>query len=553
MDFSIRILYNRKKDNITTFTVYVEGGTMIMNRKNRIKWSITIVCLCLCILLLPVNASASRSKADVKKILPEYSTWFSWASAQYPGGGSTDIHLICPQKDVTFHEILYFIEDITKKLDGKSVTDKTTICVTFPFSTDIYGQDYELFSAEADELATKLHYQWPYWSELNWMNVSTESSKVGKKYDGYSISMFFQLNTGKSDYIKKVNQIVADAKKKSGSNTYKLANNLCNWLYQNVDYNIDLATNSAYVAIMNGEAICGGFSNALKDLCDVAGIPCLVLTNQMEMDHAWNELYINGKWYSADVIGTVYSRSEQNDRSKGEFLFTDPNHSCDYPDFLKKLKSERIAPTPILTKSGTLTISGTTNLKKYIGNLSPKASVTVRSSAPSVISTDAKGNISLVSEGQTTVNIKVVQNRKTYQLTQKVKGTFPKKGTQITYKNGFYKIVKPAKTSKKKIIAGTVSFRGLSNKKLKSFTLPQKISIGKATYHVVQIEKNAFSGCKNLKNLNIKPEKLTKKTVGKNAFQGIHAKATIKVPAKKKAVYKKLLKSKGAGKKVVIK
>ena len=75
-----------------------------------------------------------------------------------------------------------------------------------------------------------------------------------------------------------------------------------------------------------------------------------------------------------------------------------------------------------------------------------------------------------------------------------------------------------------------------NNKKLK------KITIGK---NITKIGKNAFCGCKNLKTVIIKTKKLTGKTVGANAFKGIHAKAKIKVPKDELKIYKKILKSRG--------
>ena len=75
-----------------------------------------------------------------------------------------------------------------------------------------------------------------------------------------------------------------------------------------------------------------------------------------------------------------------------------------------------------------------------------------------------------------------------------------------------------------------------NNKKLK------KITIGK---NIKKIGKNAFSGCKNLKNVNIKTTKLTKKTVGANAFKGINSKAKVKVPKSKLKDYKTILKARG--------
>ena len=80
--------------------------------------------------------------------------------------------------------------------------------------------------------------------------------------------------------------------------------------------------------------------------------------------------------------------------------------------------------------------------------------------------------------------------------------------------------------------------------KLKKITIPAKVT---------SIGKEAFYGCKNLKNITIKTTKLTSKKIGRNAFKGIHAKATIKVPKKKLATYKKILRKKGVGSKAKIK
>lgn len=66
---------------------------------------------------------------------------------------------------------------------------------------------------------------------------------------------------------------------------------------------------------------------------------------------------------------------------------------------------------------------------------------------------------------------------------------------------------------------------------------------------VTSIGEKAFYNCKKLKNITIKTDKLTKKTVGSNAFKGINSKAVIKVPSKVYSSYKKILKKKGVTKK----
>ena len=106
-----------------------------------------------------------------------------------------------------------------------------------------------------------------------------------------------------------------------------------------------------------------------------------------------------------------------------------------------------------------------------------------------------------------------------------------------------------AKKASKVTVPATVTIKGRSykvtaiaanafknNKKLK------KAVIGK---NVTKIGKKAFYGCKKLKTIQIKTTGLKKKSVGSQAFAKIHRKAVVRVPKKKYAAYRKLLKAKG--------
>ena len=137
----------------------------------------------------------------------------------------------------------------------------------------------------------------------------------------------------------------------------------------------------------------------------------------------------------------------------------------------------------------------------------------------------------------------------------------PKKGKSITEtkSNNTYKITKSAAKN------GTVEFAKV-NKSSSSITVPDSVTVDGVTYKVTSVSKNAFKnnkklkkvvigknitkingntfyGCKNLKTITIKSTNL--KSVGKNAFKGINAKAKIKVPKIKLGYYKKLFAKKG--------
>ena len=78
----------------------------------------------------------------------------------------------------------------------------------------------------------------------------------------------------------------------------------------------------------------------------------------------------------------------------------------------------------------------------------------------------------------------------------------------------------------------------------------KKVTLGK---NVAAIGSKAFFNCSNLKTITIKTKLLKKSNVGSKAFKGIKKKATFKVPKKKFKAYKKMLKKRGATKKMKFK
>ena len=134
----------------------------------------------------------------------------------------------------------------------------------------------------------------------------------------------------------------------------------------------------------------------------------------------------------------------------------------------------------------------------------------------------------------------------------------PTVGTEAKVGKGIYRV-----TNAKKKTVVLVKLRKANNT---SFNVPKSVKLANGRYKVVGIAKNAFknnrklkkvvigsqvtkiganafSGAKNLKTITIKSKSL--KSVGKNAFKGIHKNCKIKVPAKKLNSYKKLLSKKG--------
>ena len=134
------------------------------------------------------------------------------------------------------------------------------------------------------------------------------------------------------------------------------------------------------------------------------------------------------------------------------------------------------------------------------------------------------------------------------------------KSTGAVYKVTGKNTVEYVKATSKKAsrtIPSTVKLKGIrcqvTSIAAKAFKGDKKIKAVVIPSTVRKIGKEAFAKCKNLKKITIKTTYLSSKKVGANAFKGIHAKATIKVPKKQKKAYQKLFKARGIGKKVTVK
>ena len=123
---------------------------------------------------------------------------------------------------------------------------------------------------------------------------------------------------------------------------------------------------------------------------------------------------------------------------------------------------------------------------------------------------------------------------------------------------------------------GTVVFTGATDKAArKALTIPTTVKIGGKSFRVTAIGTSAMSGakklttvkiganimtvgakafygCSKLSNVTIFGTKLTTAKTGANAFKGIRSNCRFKVPASRVSAYKKLLRAKGAGPKIIV-
>lgn len=108
--------------------------------------------------------------------------------------------------------------------------------------------------------------------------------------------------------MAKVNSLVS-AGTFDTSNRYNFMMSVHDYLADTVYYP-DLTTSDyvmsahdAYGALIEGRAVCQGYSDAVKLICDYYGIPCVCISGTSDgVGHMWNAIQMeDGKWYLMDL------------------------------------------------------------------------------------------------------------------------------------------------------------------------------------------------------------------------------------------------------------
>ena len=110
---------------------------------------------------------------------------------------------------------------------------------------------------------------------------------------------------------KKFNIAVASVLKNLPSgNDFEREEYINNYIIDNCRYDEEAAENDdvqgnendAYGALVDGKAVCEGYTRAFQLLCNKANIDCVLLSGTADSDnHAWNGVKIGGDWYQIDV------------------------------------------------------------------------------------------------------------------------------------------------------------------------------------------------------------------------------------------------------------
>ncbi len=122
-------------------------------------------------------------------------------------------------------------------------------------------------------------------------------------------------------YEQKVAEVL-DACVHEGMEKWQIALAIHDYLIVNCIYDESLKLDTGYDLLVKGSTVCSGYAALYQDLLLRAGIPCLQVDSD-PMNHVWNLVQLDGKWYHVDVTWDDPSPDTKGYVSHTYFLRTD--------------------------------------------------------------------------------------------------------------------------------------------------------------------------------------------------------------------------------------
>ena len=130
------------------------------------------------------------------------------------------------------------------------------------------------------------------------------------------------------------------------------------WICQNVKYDYSFSHYSLEGAVNEGLAVCQGYAETFREMCEIAGVECEIVTGTVDPSiqrtvsingrtvfiyaggtggHAWNQVKVDGQWYQVDVTwDDGFERYTDDGYITTYFLITPENmmydHKYNYPE-----------------------------------------------------------------------------------------------------------------------------------------------------------------------------------------------------------------------------
>ncbi len=153
--------------------------------------------------------------------------------------------------------------------------------------------------------------------------------------DSQSWLKCFKDSTLSSSYRDFIQQDILPLTTKYGDDTYSLlkavAERICdtavydNDFYSGIDWLNDYHDIPGY--LRDGKIVCDGYAHLFKACLFELGFPCLAIDGTASgVNHTWNKILLDGKWYNADICWMDTMRSGSTYFLRSDYFFRSNSH-----------------------------------------------------------------------------------------------------------------------------------------------------------------------------------------------------------------------------------
>lgn len=198
------------------------------------------------------------------------------------------------------------------------------------FSTSIHGD----FSFNVDDFQNALYaftYDYP---AYYWWRSGLKTSISNNAFNSYCD----ETNDVEGNYNKIIEIKDAILSECKDDNNYKYIKNIHDYLVNNISYSYDDENgHNLSGSLIDKRAVCDGYALAFKYLTNEAGFNCIgadgqAIENNEIIEHAWNYVELNNKWYLVDCTwdDAVYEGESEGHLIYDYFLLTNEMFFLDH-------------------------------------------------------------------------------------------------------------------------------------------------------------------------------------------------------------------------------
>ena len=289
--------------------------------------------LLLCVLL------GGQSLAAENAPLFQYG-WEDWEISSSKGeNGVWQYSMTCPENDVPMEALQNYVLDIMTYCKAANPAP-TSVTMRFPYPSFVMTEVASAFQQAVGPASGLKAITSPF---LNFSSIrmkngasSTEAILVLDVNNPYSASSYSkEIPFGTSlDVARAIAADIAARTSDPGEQVILIND----YLIKNVSYyheytGVEFRVHSIVGALLDGKAMCAGYTSAVSALCHLLNIPCYQIDDKVNR-HTWNVVKIDGAWLMVDAT----FNDTGNGKGTTDFLLR-KDFGADYHDYTDALRA----------------------------------------------------------------------------------------------------------------------------------------------------------------------------------------------------------------------